>query len=543
MKTIPIISLMLCLGLAAIFMAFSEKNSEEIQHVVSTTSFHKSEVPLPAKLFKRPKTQRTVRVCKKGCAYKTIETALYKAQHGDEIVVAPGIYREHPYILDKKTKSNKWIVIRSEVPFAAKISNNNQYHVFEITRSNNIWFEGFELSSQEFWEANTQKNFGIFINNSSNIRVLNNFVHHVGCSGIQANGGDNYAIVGNIISTVTRNDFCSGISLWDNFSRGSAPVFTSQEINFKHDVQYYVANNVVLDAMELKRKGKYLKEISDGNGIIVDHHRGQKEQYKLQAKDRIAPKEHYLVENNIAAYCGLRGFHSLTANAHFRNNFSAWSSRVPSSATVNSASRSEFTASVDYNSFCGNIGLARFDREDAPDGPNVAINFQGYGEKNPPKGLELNDNVMFINGPSLKNRTVLNMEERSGTSFHDWVYDSWRNPNNGRWIWNKADKLALISQAANNYYGQDPGILPKDLIPLEKYGSKSQLKNGQNNPAEKDIKYDAYEILRDVYLATKNLKHFEVSRCQPPVWDFFGEKRWKESIAGPYAQKSLQKLQ
>lgn len=543
MKTITLISI--AIGISILLLttstAPSQKLGKDSPLGIENRSFSQKPL-LPAQVFERPASKRKIKVCPSGCAYSSIREAIIKASHGDEIIVAPGLYEEHPSVLDKTSTDGSWLTIRSEVPFEAKIVNNNRYHVFEIVRSNNIWFEGFDISSQPYWAENTQNNFGIFVNTSTDIRIVNNFVHHVGCSGIQANDGDNYALIGNVISTLTRNDFCSGISLWQNKINNPQPIFKAGEINTAYDVHFYIANNVIIDAVQLYRKGKFLEDISDGNGIILDHHVGHEGQSNLPPHKRTSHNAHYLVENNLVGFCGLRGYHSLTPNGHFRNNLSAWSSRTPSDATVASTTRAEFAVGKDGTTLCGNIGIARYEHENGDKNPNVGLGFFGYGADNAPVGLKITDNVMFVHGTSLYNRSRLSLEEKTGTSFNGWSYDSWRDPANGKRIWNKADRLAKISQAENNYFGQDPGIKPELLLPLMRFGENSHLENGKNNPAESQLSYDPYQILGEFYLAMASLNSFEVNRCEAPIWDLFGNKRKPQSIAGPFSRKGLKYL-
>ena len=152
------------------------------------------------------------------------------------------------------------------------------------------------------------------------------------------------------------------------------------------------------------------------------------------------------------------------------------------------------------------------------------------------------DNVMFVHGSSLHNRSRLGLEEKMGTSYHDWTYGSWRDPQSGKRFWSKADRLASISQAPKNYYGEDPGIQPESLEPLLRYGQYSQLENGKNNPLEAEIDYDPHQILGDFYYALSTLKSFEVNRCDGAVWDIFGNKRKKPSIVGPFSRKGLNQI-
>ncbi len=48
----------------------------------------------PGKPMPRPGGTATLKVCKKGCAYKTIQAAVKAARAGDTVRIADGVYKE-----------------------------------------------------------------------------------------------------------------------------------------------------------------------------------------------------------------------------------------------------------------------------------------------------------------------------------------------------------------------------------------------------------------------------------------------------------------
>jgi len=106
--------------------------------------------------------------------WKNISVAVLKVEDGSSIIVKPGIYQGAIKI---RRKFEKGILVKSEFPYQAKITNNQRVIAF-IGNASNIIFEGFDI----FHTNNNTKPLVVHIDgggskNVNNITLKNNIIH------------------------------------------------------------------------------------------------------------------------------------------------------------------------------------------------------------------------------------------------------------------------------------------------------------------------------------------------------------------------------
>jgi parallel beta-helix repeat protein len=238
-------------------------------------------------------------------AFKTIQQANQKVAPGDTVYVKNGTYRED-ITIETSGKPNNWITFQAfpgHKPFV-----QGPQEAFRI-KANYIKIIGFKISSKA--------ENGIAILNEKradkaihHIQILKNTIHDCGCNGIGAEGTDYIRAEGNIIY---RNAFstpwqCSGISIYQAINYDNQPGF--------HNI---IRGNISY-SNENRRLPENGKEVTDGNGIIIDDFRITQDRLN---RPKVKYQSSTLVENNIVFDNGGRGIHVFQSdNVVVRNNTS-----------------------------------------------------------------------------------------------------------------------------------------------------------------------------------------------------------------------------
>lgn len=173
----------------------------------------------------------------------TIAAGLNKAKAGDEVVVRPGTYNSKT-IWMKAGTSGKEIILRSETPRAAKIVVDD---FAAIRMANYSIVDGFDVTAQ---------GHGIFSEDVHHIKMLNNYVHDLGNTGIGGQRIDYVTVEGNECARCANDTWDSGISIYEPVVYG-----TSTEM-----YRIIIRGNICHDNFTQPQGGPH----TDGNGIIID---------------------------------------------------------------------------------------------------------------------------------------------------------------------------------------------------------------------------------------------------------------------------------
>jgi parallel beta-helix repeat protein len=223
--------------------------------------------------------------------WKTIGRAMRtRLQPGDEVIVKAGTYHE-AILLDQDGAADNEIVIRSELPGAAKLRppSKGTYSTFKI-KADYVAIRGFDVVGGG--------GHAIDVEEAHHVTIAGNIAHDSGGSGISSSRSDWLTVEGNrVYGNASTNGYqCSGISLWQNrdLSDGDAP--------FRNIIR----NNITYDNVQ----GPAIDwEHTDGNGIIIDGFHDTDYRYGT------------LIEGNVSYGNGGKGIHVfLSDHVTVRNN-------------------------------------------------------------------------------------------------------------------------------------------------------------------------------------------------------------------------------
>jgi parallel beta-helix repeat protein len=255
--------------------------------------------------------------------FRTIERALSATPAGNEYVFLDGQYNfTNPWDITRGgTGINDYVVYRSLNRWGATIRLASGGYTVVRLQANYIEFNGFHIDGNNFQaqghcissEAPDQ-GFVPDINQRTGYhhqRILNNWVHHCGSSGIQMNYGDFYFVEGNLIhnNSYISQWMTSGISVYY-----PTPMTNSLGLFPGYEQYHMVVRNNVSHSNMI---GPSVPTHYDGNGLIFDRFRrnytggGPGSGYQHQT----------LIENNLIYNNGGQGIHLYqTDNVTIRNN-------------------------------------------------------------------------------------------------------------------------------------------------------------------------------------------------------------------------------
>ena len=268
--------------------------------------------------------------------FASIQQAVDEALPGDTILVEAGTYVENAEPGERAVKFVR--SGRPEAPIVLKAAEGprplligNGWSVIWMEGRKHIRIEGFQITSGVHPGKGFNTSAGISIRRSAFIEVVDNYLHDLGGGGVGTMHSDYILIEGNRIErTSFRNIYnTSAISLFEIRDYDDAPGF--------HNI---IRNNICIRNENTGPTPLYGGRLTDGNGIIIDHHRGT------------GP---ILIENNLLVDNGGRGISFFKAgHALVRHNTSVWNGRTPDS------SRPDFHAnSSDDILFVNNLVIGR----------------------------------------------------------------------------------------------------------------------------------------------------------------------------------------
>jgi parallel beta-helix repeat protein len=255
--------------------------------------------PDPVEYFISPTGSNAADGLSEGTAFATIQHAASRANPGDTITVMDGEYTE-AILIHRSGSPDSWITFRAQNRHQAKISNPNR-DVFRIGNTEHhgvsyIVIDGFDLMAPGRYASGVKSNWG-----AHHLRIINNYAHDCGESGISLNAGD-YRIIENNI--VARNGWLmpaagSGISLYGLIPFDDAPGYHS-----------IVRNNIAFHNDNGPQTAK-----TDGNGIIIDDFRNvQRWHPEIAVKDINYEGQRTLVEGNLVFGNGGKGIQVFLSN-------------------------------------------------------------------------------------------------------------------------------------------------------------------------------------------------------------------------------------
>lgn len=271
-------------------------------------------------------------------AFKTIQQANQRVGAGDTIYVKNGTYNENVTI-KASGKSNNWITFQAFPGHKPFVMGSQE--AFKV-QGNYIKIIGFEITSKAENGINIYKKEGV----THHVQILKNNIHDSGCNGIGGGKVDYLLIEGN---TTYKNAFtapwqCSGITLYQAFNFDDKPGF----------------HNIIRGNVSYSNENKVLpsggKEITDGNGIIIDDFRATQKRDEPQSKYRSAT----LVENNIVFDNGGRGIHVFQSDKVVVRNNTSFQNLKSKNLVGGFANNGEMNSSFsDGSSFYNNIVYAK----------------------------------------------------------------------------------------------------------------------------------------------------------------------------------------
>ena len=240
-------------------------------------------------------------------AWKSVLHAADRAQPGDTVLVADGVYNEGEIYLRGKAGSNSnRVILKSINKWGAKINPTSEYWGFHIKDSTGVTIEGFDIT----YPANSTNGYGpIYSENSDWVTIKNNLCVNGGLSGIQLNHSDNLLVEGNICRGNSKRGSGngSGISILSALGKGATPdggfgVIVRNNIAYENECRVFDGQG----------------RITDGNGIIIDFFNGP------QTGQPDGYPKNTLVENNLSFNNGGRGIHLFNSNFVTVRNNTTW---------------------------------------------------------------------------------------------------------------------------------------------------------------------------------------------------------------------------
>jgi len=246
--------------------------------------------------------------------FQTADHAWAVAHPGDTIHLKPTIVYGPLYFGGKSGTPSQYITIVGEGTSSnmTKVSGMGSNFGIDLDRGTNyIVLKNLDITAPGAGRYSAWS--GIYLTQNHHIRILNNYVHDAGCSGIQTASSDHVTIAGNRVANnaklTANNVFCSGISTHENLAVDNSP-----------GVKMRIVNNIVYGNTNVPLANCTVCTDSDGSGIIVDDSR------RTQT-DNVAYQGATLIGNNVIYNNGGRGVHiyksdnvRILSNTIYQNN-------------------------------------------------------------------------------------------------------------------------------------------------------------------------------------------------------------------------------
>lgn len=319
--------------------------------------------------------------------YNTIFAAASTARAGDHIIVRPGTYRENVAIYKEHDgRPNAWIVLESQIPYAAKIEPPDTQGGIHVHGSF-VEVHGFDVTNPSTEPCVTADQSAYVV------RVVQNYLHDCGGGGVTLARAEGYHVEGNISArNAFRNGWqMSGISLYQaRVSRDAVAARYVASLKFGNVIRRnitYLNDNHVTPTWGGKVP-------TDGNGIIVDDFYNRQQGSKAGTYPRRT-----LIEDNLAFANGGSGIRVvLSSNVVVQRNTAAFNMRRNDGMTwrgdvMNSGSaKNHFEANIAVADTGVNpLNVALFDSGRSPsdpgDGKNVGASWaRNLGDSAPERG-------------------------------------------------------------------------------------------------------------------------------------------------------------
>jgi parallel beta-helix repeat protein len=256
--------------------------------------------------------------------FKTLDRAAYQVKAGDTVLVMNGTYKasspgNNVLTISKSGTPGNPITFKA-APGHKPVIRATGWKGINVYDAGYVNIEGFEIignrnetTYEEAWadrnNPNNPKlsNHGIEIFKAHHINIRNNHIHDMNGNGIGAVRSDYVTIENNIVH---HNAFYS--------SWGNSGITTYQPWNYDNNTsspKIIIRGNTIY-ANENKIPFRWAGKITDGNGIILDDHRGTQ-----GGSINGAYRGQTLIEDNVVYENGGRGIHSFYSdNAVMRDN-------------------------------------------------------------------------------------------------------------------------------------------------------------------------------------------------------------------------------
>jgi len=245
----------------------------------------------------------------------SIQAAIDLALPGDTVLVGPGTYvgmtepGQNAIVIERSGRPGHPITLKARPNGSRPLLVGNGWNVIGVRNAAHVRIEGFRITGGVHPTKGHNTTSGVGIKHSAHIEVIDNHLHDLGGGGVGGRHSDYLTIDGNRIErSAYRNIYnTSAISLFEIRDYDDAP-----------GVHNTIRNNLCFRNEIKGPTPLYGGKLTDGNGIIIDHHRGN---------------GGILVENNICVDNGGRGINVFKAhNVVARHNTLVFNGRTPDSS-------------------------------------------------------------------------------------------------------------------------------------------------------------------------------------------------------------------
>lgn len=240
-----------------------------------------------------------------GSPWRSIKESVVKAGlgAGDCVTVRDGVYNEGAISIGRGGSADTadgYFVLRSENSKGAVIRGGSSYITLSVDEDYVI-VDGFNVDG-----GVTTTGHGIACENNHYVKIINNLVHDQGGSGVACSWGEFFHIEGNIVYNNAREDWFSGIGVYQAQNSTGDTTTTGPRV--------IIRNNISFNNVQWPDRGFH----TDGNGIIIDDF------YQTQDNDNDTDTPYpypTLVENNLVFGNGSKGIQIVwSGNVTIRNN-------------------------------------------------------------------------------------------------------------------------------------------------------------------------------------------------------------------------------
>ncbi len=281
--------------------------------------------------------------------FKTIQHAADRVLPGDTVLIRAGTYHENAeedqcgVKITRSGAPDAWITFAAYPGDARPLVESATFGTIRIQHAAYIEVRGLEVTNHPIVGKTfpgdpvlepligTEQGNGIGAEYSHHIRIIDNVVHGVGGGGVGSGFSDYIYVENNLVYNNAWGSIwnCSGISFWE-----------TRDFDDKPGPHNIIRNNISHSNENKAPTPLYGGKLTDGNGIIIDYHRGNSE---------------LLIENNLCYNNGGRGiqvFQSKAGRATIRNNTVAYNGRTNGDAGL-------WAIAADNVHFHNNISVGR----------------------------------------------------------------------------------------------------------------------------------------------------------------------------------------